>query len=105
MKRVIEGKRYDTATAQEIGAWWNGYSTSDFEYCEEKLYLTSKGNFFLAGEGGAYSRYAQSHGNATGGGEAITPLSREEAFQWAQEHLEPEDYADSPYFSDLIEDA
>jgi len=105
MKRVIEGKRYDTSTAQEIGAWRNGHPTSDFEYCEEKLYLTSKGNFFLAGEGGAYSRYAQSHGNATGGGEAITPLTREEAFQWAQEHLEPEDYADSPYFSDLIEDA
>ncbi len=103
MKQIIEGKRYDTSTAQEIGAWWNGYPTSDFHYCEEKLYLTSKGNFFLAGEGGALSQYARSHGNATGGGEAITPLSREEAFQWAQEHLEPEDYAE--YFSDLIEDA
>jgi hypothetical protein len=103
MKQVIEGKRYDTATAQEIGVWWNGYSTSDFEYCEEKLYLTSKGNFFLAGSGGAKSHYARSHGNATGGGEAITPLSWEEAFQWAQEHLEPEDY--SEFFEDLIEDA
>ncbi len=29
MKQIIEGKRYDTSTAQEIGAWWNGYSTSD----------------------------------------------------------------------------
>lgn len=103
MKQIVGGKLYDTETAQEIGSWWNGYSTSDFHYCEEALYLTSKGNFFLAGEGGAYSRYAQSHGNATGGGEAITPLSREEAFQWAQEHLEPEDYAE--YLSDLIEDA
>lgn len=103
MKRIIEGKRYDTATAQEIGTWWNGYSTSDFEYCEEKLYLTSKGNFFLAGSGGAKSHYAQSYGNATGGGEAITPLSREEAFKWAQEYLKPEEYAE--HFSDLIEDA
>ena len=105
MKRVIEGKRYDTSTAQEIGAWWNGYPTSDFEYCEEKLYLTSKGNFFLAGEGGAYSRYAQSHGNATGGGEAITPLSREEAFKWAQGYLKPEEYAMFRVFLDMIEDA
>ena len=103
MRQIVEGRRYDTATAREIGAWWNGYSASDFEYCEEKLCLTSKGNFFLAGSGGALSQYARSHGNATGGGEAITPLSREEAFQWAQEHLEPEDY--SEFFEDLIEDA
>ena len=103
MKRIIGGKLYRTETSQEIGTWWNGYSTSDFEYCEEKLYLTSKGNFFLAGSGGAKSHYAQSHGNATGGGEAITPLSREEAFKWAQEYLKPEEYAE--YFSDLIEDA
>jgi len=103
MKQVIEGKRYDTATAQEIGSWWNGYPMSDFHYCEEKLYLTSKGNFFLRGEGGALSQYSRSHCNATGFGEAITPLSREEAFQWAQEHLEAENYAE--YFSDMIEDA
>ena len=103
MKQVIEGKRYDTATAQEIGAWWNGYPTSDFHYCEEKLYLTPKGNFFLAGEGGALSQYARSHGNATGGGEAITPLSREEAFQWAQEHLDADDFPE--VFGDMVEDA
>ena len=103
MKRVIEGKRYDTATAREIGAWWNGYPTSDFHYCEEKLYRTAKGNFFLAGEGGALSQYARSHGDAKGSGEDITPLSREEAFQWAQEYLKPEEYAE--HFSDLIEDA
>lgn len=103
MKQIIEGKRYDTSNAQEIGSWWNGYPTSDFHYCEEKLYLTPKGNFFLAGEGGALSQYARSHGNATGGGEAITPLSREEAFQWAQEHLDVEDYQE--VFGDMVEDA
>ena len=104
MKRVIEGKRYDTATAQEIGAWWNGYPTSDFHYCEEKLYLTSKGNFFLAGEGGPLSRYGRpAYGGGTCGGEGIIPLSQEDALSWCEEHLDPEDY--SEFFEGMIEDA
>ena len=103
MKQIIDAKRYDTETAQEIGGWWNGYSASDFEYCSETLYVTARGNYFLAGSGGAKSHYAQSYGNTTGGGEAITPLSREEAFQWAQEHLDVEDYQE--VFGDMVEDA
>ena len=103
MKRVIDGKRYDTERAQEIGSWWNGYGNNDFKYCAETLYITAKGNYFLAGNGGAMSKYAESHGNSTCGGCGIFPLSREEAFLWAQENLEPKDFQE--HFSDMIEDA
>lgn len=67
MKQVIEGKRYDTATAQEIGSGGGKAYPGDFHYYRESLYLTKKGPFFLAGEGGPLSRYGRP---AYGGGMA-----------------------------------
>lgn len=103
MKRVIGGKRYDTEKAESIGTWWNGYGQNDFNFCREELFLTKNGCYFLHGEGGAMSRYAAGHGNSVGGGESIVPLSLDEAFEWAQNHLAPEEFEDR--FTDMIEDA
>jgi len=58
MKKIIEGKAYDTDTAEEIV--YHCYShLKDFNYIEETLYRTKKGNFFLVGRGGAMTRYAR----------------------------------------------
>ena len=53
MKKIINGRKYDTETAKEIGYWSNGYPCSDFNHCEETLYLKKTGEYFLYGEGGA----------------------------------------------------
>jgi len=86
MKKIIDGKRYDTETAERVHSWHNGYHAGDFHQCEEALYRTRKGTFFLHGEGGALSKYATPHGNMTGGGEDITPLTPKEAMEWLEAH-------------------
>lgn len=84
MKKIIDGKRYDTEKAEEIAAWWNGYAKNDFKRCEEVLFKTARGNYFLHGEGGAMSAYSKPCGDMTGGGEDIIPMTREEAIRWCE---------------------
>lgn len=92
MKKIINGKRYDTTTAKEIGC--DRYSNPrDFHFWEETLYQKKTGEFFLFGEGGAASKYAESCGqNEWCGGCKIIPLTFETARKWAEEHLEADEY-------------
>jgi len=92
MKKIINGKRYDTDTAALIGS--AGYSyPSDFDYWREYLYLKKTGEFFLHCEGGARSRYGRQTGqNEWSGGEKIRPLSLEEAQEWAEKYLDADKY-------------
>ena len=39
MKKIVNGRLYDTDTAKMFGSWSNGLSSSDFHYCTEDLYL------------------------------------------------------------------
>jgi hypothetical protein len=105
MKAVINRKRYDTDTATEIASWSNGAYSGDFNRCEETLYVTKAGNYFLHGEGGALSKYARSceGGRSRGGGSAITPMTRDEAIEWLEAHGEAE--AIEKHFADAITEA
>ncbi len=87
MKRIINGKMYNTETAILIAQADSGGSQSDFQWWEETLYKSPKGQYFLEGEGGAMTRYARSCGqNSVGPGEEIMLLSPKDALQWIQEH-------------------
>lgn len=92
MKKIIKGKLYDTETARELGS--DSYSNqSDFHYWSEILYQKRTGEFFLYGEGGAATKYAEAVGqNSWGGGERIMPLSYSEAQEWAEKHLDGDAY-------------
>jgi hypothetical protein len=109
MIRIIEGKRYNTETATQVGKEatniGNGASScTDLHFWVESLYKTKKGKYFLAGRGGAFSRWSESAGqNSWQGGEGIIPLSRNEAYDWAEENLEPEIVISE--FSDMVIDA
>lgn len=92
MKKIINGKRYDTSKAKEIGYWSNNLSNRDFNHCDEWLYKKRTGEYFLYGEGGPMTRYAERVGDMWGGGSEITPLSYEDARQWAEEHLDADEY-------------
>lgn len=92
MKKIINGKRYDTDTAKKLANDWYSNRT-DFHYWEETLYRKNTGEYFLHGEGGPASKYAQSVGqNSWSGGEKLIPLSVENARQWAEDHLDGDDY-------------
>lgn len=84
MKKVINGKLYNTETAKCIGQWSNGLFTNDFNYCSEDLYITKSGAYFLHGDGGAMSIYSVSRGNNRGGSEEIIPLTPQDAREWAE---------------------
>jgi len=86
MRKIINGRTYNTETSKRIGQWSNGHYTNDFAYCSEDLYKNTKGAYFLHGEGGAMSKYAARSGDNSGWGEEIIPMTAEEAQEWAEEH-------------------
>lgn len=101
MKKIINGKKYDTDTAKEVGSDSNGGSRLDF--WEETLYQKRTGEFFLFGEGGPASRYSKSCGNNNwSGGEQIIPLSWDAAKEWAEEHMDADAY--ESVFGEVTED-
>jgi len=69
----------------------------------EELYRTKSGNYFLAGTGGPLTPYAESNGESSWGSSRIIPLSKEEAFEWAQQHLSTDEVLKE--FPDMIEEA
>lgn len=86
MRKIINGRRYDTATAKLVGTYETGY-IGDFDWLDEKLYQKTTGEFFLSGEGGAKTRWANRTIDGYSGGSGILPLTLDEAREWAEEHL------------------
>ena len=103
MKRIINGKTYNTDTANYIDDYSNGLGNRDFNNINEELYITDNGVFFLSGSGGPMTKYSHPVGNMTSGGSDIFPLSKIEALSWMECHGKIEDIEE--YFSDLVEDA
>ena len=87
MKKILGGKKYNTETAHRVGECWNGGT------CSETLYRKRTGEYFLYGEGGPMSKYSVSYGdNEWGYGQEIQPLTVDEAKEWAEEHLDADEY-------------
>lgn len=92
MKKVINRKLYDTATAAEIGWWCNDLDQRDFGYIEETLYRKRTGEYFLYGYGGGLTQYAELYNGASTAGERIIPLTFDAAQQWGEEKLDGDTY-------------
>lgn len=92
MKQIINGKLYNTETAKLIGGQGNGLGWNDFRNIDEDLYQKKTGEFFLAGEGGALTKYAEvtEHGSCAGSG--IFPLTEDEARKWVEKYLDVDTY-------------
>lgn len=85
MKKVIDGKVYNTETAQTVGTASYGYC-NDFSHWEETLYRSKGGASFVAGSGGPMSHWAEKTGpNETTGSSGIRLLGNVEALEWAEE--------------------
>lgn len=93
MKMIINSKLYNTETATKIGEWDNGYYPNDFNFEYEILYKKKTGEYFLYGHGGPLSRkYRISVSGGWQGGRDIIPMSIEEAKEWAENHLDADEY-------------
>ena len=104
MKKLIDGKLYDTDSAEQVAHYSTGGSTSDFKYFEETLHRTEAGRWFLAGEGHGMTQYASTTpGGMKGWGSDIRALSEDEAYAW----LERRGYVQKAqeHFADRIEPA
>lgn len=93
MKKVINKKRYDTDTAEKLAYYTNNGDDRDLYWIAETLYRKTTGEYFLYGEGNAGSCYAVHSGqNSWSGGEQIIPLTYDDATEWAEKHLDGEEY-------------
>ncbi len=102
MKRVIDRKLYDTETAEKIARYAPITDRGDFNYLIETLYHTEDGEYFLHGEGGAATEYAQRCNGGKSDGAEIKLLTEEQALDWCEERsIDGEIVLDE--FADLIE--
>lgn len=87
----IDGRVYDTDAAILVGETCNdnGYAPNDSLYWKAGLFRTPRsGRYFIAGLGGAMTRFAHRHDDGCrSGGTRIIPVDDAEAGEWAQEHL------------------
>ena len=91
MKAIVNGLIYDTEDAHHIGDGGTEAPVNDFRHSSEALYRTEAGRFFLAGEGGPKTRWAETlPDGARKEGSGIIPLSEAEALSWAEANLSPD---------------
>ena len=103
MKKIINGKSYNTESAELVAEWSNNLTYRDFGWVEENLYRKRTGEYFLYGAGGPNSRYAEASGsNSWSSGERIMPLTYKEAIKWAEDHLDGDEY--ESIFGAVVED-
>lgn len=92
MKRIINGKKYDTETAVYICGYEYG-TKRDFYHIEESLYRKKNGEFFMYGYGGPGTKYKVYSGtNSFGGSEKIEPFTESEAKEFIEKYGDVEIY-------------
>jgi hypothetical protein len=103
MKAIIQGKRYDTEKAIEIGSASDRHH-GDFQWFEASLYRTPRsGVFFLAGKGGAMTRFSRKvDQNSWSGGSGIHPMTQAEALEWAEQYLSAEEI-EAGFAADIVD--
>lgn len=93
MKKIIQGRLYDTETAKRCGSYESNPSKSDFHWYRESLFQKKNGEFFLYGEGNVASPYGKPVAqNEWCSGSKIIPLTYDGAVRWAQERLDADEY-------------
>ena len=92
MKKVINGKLYNTQTAKALASRDNHCQPGSFDYVEEILYRKKTGEFFLRGSGGARTIYAEPCEGGSRGSSRILPLTVAEAREWAEAYADADKY-------------
>jgi hypothetical protein len=96
--RVIGGRKFDTATAiLACVIACTGHQYSDFHFERTGLYVSPRGQWFLAGEGGACSHWGRrAIDGSRDPGEGLQLISQTEARRLLEQHGGPvEDFFES----------
>lgn len=86
MRKIIDGKAYDTETAREVCIWIRGYTCPGrviYDTFEETLYQMCTGEFFIYCEGGPLFCYTDGRVRLPHD-LGITPLTEAEAREWVE---------------------
>ena len=95
MRKIINGKKYNTLTAASQANFNDGRPKDDFQHLEETLYLKKTGEYFLHGKGHGSTEYGEDWpSGGRGWGEKIIPLSYDEALDWASRRLDVDEVED-----------
>ena len=78
MKKIINGRLYDTDTAKKLGSYDNEHFTTDFNYHREELFQKRTGEYFIVNTSYDYT--------------IISPATEKKAKEWCEEHLTGEEY-------------
>ena len=108
MIKVIDGKRYNTETAEIVFTHTNGCYADDFRFRRKQLFRAPKGAWFIHHYGGAMTDMAVSVGNnGRGGSEDIEPVSDDDAYGFLEAHSDDSEAAAAidKYFADRVEEA
>ena len=87
MKKIINGKKYDTETAKRLATYdnigkGNIASYTDFNYWCTSLYRKRTGEYFIYKQDKAWNDRE----------EPITPATEEEAKTWSENYLDGDEY-------------
>lgn len=88
IRKILGGLRYDTATATRICIHESDESCGDFDFEVTGLYQTPHGRFFLAGHGGARSRWSRAVQGGYTGGEGLMAIGNREARDFAERNAD-----------------
>ena len=93
MRKVIDGKRYDTETAEQVCDVSGPHSCDrgNFRWDDTYLYRTPRGRWFLAGRGGPMSRWASYNCNTYGSGSGLNAIDADEAREFVERYGTVED--------------
>jgi len=81
MRKLIDGKIYDTEKAEKIvSASWGDFNS--FWWTQETLYRTAAGKWFFLGEGGPHSKYKIIMHGSVGAGRTLVALCDSDVLEW-----------------------
>ena len=94
MKKVIRNKLYNTDTAKAIKhRFTENVPNNDFNFESETLFRKKTGEYFLAGEGGPFTKYANISDCDDAFAKKIIPLKFKQAQEWAEQYMTAEEYS------------
>ena len=78
MKKIINGKKYDTETAIKLAYWTKDKPNDDFYFEQETLYIKKNGEYFLS--------------TWQGNKQKLFLMSDEGAKEWSEFRLDADEY-------------
>ena len=92
MIKIVNGIKYNTETADQVAQYFysDEYNTDD--YCLERLFRKTTGQYFLCCEGGRNTKYARIEGHYKTSGTVIISVDEAGAKKWAENRISVDQY-------------